>query len=191
MHGKVLIPPKYGLRRLRFGMVDASSGYRSDRRDGVINGDGKCLIPFQLAYFDVVEPDRIIKTVLSNKFSSDDWKESRMWGAKWDMFAKFLNEYDFIGMPYGKVIALLGKGSELTDDAPANIYRCNYTLLSGPCGNGWRGITVEFENRAVKKWCFAVFMDRPNKPTNWFTENMIYDPNTEPSHGRMIRKRPG
>jgi hypothetical protein len=187
--GEIAIAASYYLSQPRFGLIDAASGFRSQRKDCVMDCHGSVVIPWQAAYFSVTEPDRIIKIVLDPKFDSGEWRGQTGWGAKWDQFAKFLNDYDFIGMPYEKVVSLLGKGIELNDDVPPPIYRCSYSLLSGPCGNGWRGINVEFEDRKVKRWRFASAMERQADRKNWYEENMIYDNEFEQSQERLICKR--
>jgi hypothetical protein len=184
--GKVVIPSAYYLGPPKFGMLFSASGYRGARKDCVMDCSGKVLIPAQKAYFDIVEPDRIIKTVLDEKFNSDDWKNQDGWINRLDLFHQFLSEYNLIGMPYEKVQSLLGKGQELTNNVPANAYRCSYSLVSGGCGNGCRGFFVEFEDRVVKRWCFASFGGESKE--GWFTENMIFAPDQDAWQEKMIPK---
>jgi hypothetical protein len=102
--GKVLIPLGGYVGYPRFGLVDASLGYNSERRDRLMAITGKMLISPQSAYFNVTEPNRVIKTILNSKFEPEDWNINTQNTSKDEVFALFLKDYDLIGMSHAKII---------------------------------------------------------------------------------------
>jgi hypothetical protein len=185
--GTVLIPPKFYLLQVKYGLVEAMAGTGDQRKSGILDTHGVVQVPFQLSYLDIVGPNKIIKTVRNEEFDSEDWKEERGHPtSRSEQFAKFLKQYDLIGMSLDKSRELLGKGSEIATPQP-NLYRCRYYLLSGPCGHSWSGFELEFDHRVLKRWRYSHGGEQ-DKDIKWLTDNMVYEPAPDMMHAKLVKK---
>lgn len=185
--GKVLIPPKYYLTEVKYGLVEAIHGAGDQGKWAILDTRGNAQIAFTPSYLEVVAPNRIIKTIRTEEFNSDDWKENRGHPtSRFEMFAKFSKQYDLIGMPLDKSRELLGKGDEIATTKP-NVYRCRYYLLTGPCGNSWSGFDLEFDHRVLKRWRYA-HGGELDKDVHWLTENMVCEPAPNMMDAKLIKK---
>jgi hypothetical protein len=173
--GKLIVPPKYYVTQSRYGLLEICEGtIVPDRKFGLMDSQGNWLVPLEMAYFAVTEPDRVIKTVRNSHFDSEAWKDSSYNHV--NDFAHFLKDYDLIGMSYERVRELLGRGQEVDGGA-------RYYLLSGSCGNSWTGFDIDFEDRKVKRWRFSYAM---NQHGDWVTQDMIFNPEADPLLNRQL-----
>lgn len=140
----------------------------------VIDRRGAVIQPPQDAYFAPLCKDRIAKFKQSDRFDPVYWKVALY---RYDEFAKFLRNYDLIGMSRDEVIALLGHPQ-------ANGL---YSLESGTCGNTWSGLSIEYENDRVKGWREVGRSGGNDYSGTWVTTNMIYD-NANEEIGRVGSK---
>jgi hypothetical protein len=172
--GKVTVASGYWAGESKFGLTPFLGNTSSTEMiGGVLDTNGKWIIPMHTGQLSIAEADRIIEVRPNLKFDNVAFKTGRDYRVQ---FARFLQEYDLIGMSRKDVVNLLGPGQEVDD-----VFR--YDLNSARCGNAWEGFEIDYENERVKRWRFAVF----ESSDGWITENVIFDPRTEP-HNKLIPK---
>jgi hypothetical protein len=187
LQGKIMAPPKFYLQQIRHGLVQAIDrrSPRGDQKCGIMNTSGDLVIPLQKADFCLTQENRIIKTVQSDGFDPGEWMENP--AGRLGIFAAFLDQYNLIGMPYHRVVELLGQGTDAPVSAPGT-FTSRYTLMSGTCGNQWNGLDIQFEHRAVKAWRFSGPNEDPKAHHTWYTENMIFDPEASTLNCKLVAK---
>ncbi len=149
----------------------------------VVDSAGRVLQPFQETNFQIIGPDRILKSIHHNHFNAAAWKSPRPMGQegmnRFDHFAYFLMDFDLIGMPRTKVQELLGDSERPSRVSESVNF---YLIATGQCGNSWAGLEIEFENDKAYRWR-EVWLGAGGvlKSAPWVITNMVYDPQQEMS----------
>ncbi len=162
LSGKMIVPPKYKVGTIENGKIQLyENTYFHDRAYGVMNLKGEWIEP--MAY-----PSR--------RFDSAIWKSCKSTYQRLDQFAYFLQDYDLIGMPRSAVEKLLGAGSS----SSLGNQVCFPLNMQIGCGNSRTGIVIDYYDGRVKRW--RIYQGMEHTADTWFTDNMIFRPNVEPTN---------
>jgi len=171
--GKILIEPKYD-RIVEYADGKAIVGSQNENRMllGMVDSAGNILYPFeyeklQLKNANTIEPVKARK----NKFDADYFRKNT--SNRFKQWHVFLEEFNLIGMDENEIYRHLGPPDQFADLDPKRPYpkQVTYTTLSGPCGNGWQGVRIEFDdNKKLSRWCFAHFGGQDG----WNTDNVVF-----------------
>jgi len=150
----------------------------------------KCIAPLQKVLQQLAnglsqtEPDRIIKTDIDKAFSPREWRQEATKKGDGDydlktlnrgeMLNKLLANYDLIGMPKAKLELLIGKPDR-------NQY---YDLSSGPCGNSWRGLELDYAGKLLKRWRIV----DPEHHGTWIGTNVVWQESDNPFNWEYVPK---
>lgn len=188
--GKMIVPPKYCIGQARCGLIEIIEySIDQDRLAGVMDYNGKWVIPMQLAYFQITEPSRLIKTVRNAHFDPKEWRDPSKQFYRMRNFAHFLKDYDLIGMPKAEVHRLLGPGHNARMGPGVIIGTIeSYSLTSGMCGNSGTGFDIAYEGYTVKRWRMSRRMEVESN-NNWITENMVFDQFSPYNREKLVPKQ--
>lgn len=173
--GKVVIAPRFfSAQPFVNGYAQVAEFGQSSNKVCLIDKNGKVVIEPKYASLQVLGDGRIIAAKASDvHFSPLDWKsKSKGYGTeKMQLFYGLLKDYDLIGMPKNKLLALLGTPTHPNDSIEKDFI--SYTLAATGCINEHKWLVVQFQNEKVKCWRLAYGMFE--KEPVWITENVVYE----------------
>lgn len=175
--GQILLNAKfYDIERVDdgFARIAMAKGRKHELRWGISNEFGKIVVPCSFSEITKNGEAFIVRNKTPGGFDPAEWKrlEREQLMNREDLWRKFLNDYDVIGMDRDDVYKLLG-GKR--DDKKAEI---NHFFLNsgGFCGNMSRSIEIRFnkDTDKVTGWREQSGGSILGEKQVWFTENLIY-----------------
>lgn len=100
-------------------------------------------------WYQPIAPNRLLKTVSvdDGKFDSSYWKAFHHYPInRYDMFARFLKDYNLIGMERKQLLELLGPGDDLHSQDSYSY------ALQRSCSSPSPGILIQMKNDRVESW---------------------------------------
>ena len=100
-------------------------------------------------WYQPIAPNRLLKTksVDDGKFDSSYWKAFHHYPInRYDMFARFLKDFDLIGMDRKQLLELLGPGDDLHSQDSYSY------ALQRSCSSPSPGILIQMKNDRVESW---------------------------------------
>lgn len=175
--GKTVLNAKFNdIENLGDGLarIAMTKGSKHEQRWGIANELGKIVIPCRFSEITKTGDVFIVRNRTPGGFSPDEWKrlgrEPSM--NRQDLWRKFLNDYDVIGMDRDDVYKLLGGSRDYNKTEISHFF-----LNSGGfCGNMGRSVEIRFDKSTDK---VTGWREREGglivpKDYGWLTENFIY-----------------
>ena len=189
--GNVVIAPKFDRVEDFTGSMAIVSMRQPDGKVsmGTIDRKRNWIILPIYSWLAVSVMDRLLAgTHGDDRFDTASWKSSS--SNRFGMFPQLLRDHNLIGMSQSDLIKLLGE-PDMNDSRkrllPMSVkYGLRFTLLSGPCGNSWKG--VEFGMDASHKvWGWR--MVGMQWEEQWFSDNVVLAVASEPAvPGNVFQK---
>ncbi|MBX3076148.1 WG repeat-containing protein [Candidatus Obscuribacterales bacterium] len=157
-----------------FARLAEAKNQKHELRWGVSNKLGKIVVPCSFSEIQKDGDTFIVRNKRPGGFDPDEWKrlDQQQSMNRVDLWRKFLDDYDVIGMDRSEIYRLLSRSS--TNDKDEIIY---FRLNSGDwCGNASRSIEFRLDRLTdkVTGWRERKGGSSMGPDNGWFTENAVY-----------------